>query len=275
MFDFFKSKFFIILCAVILFISGFSLYSATLTDGSQLANIGKTVTVFFKNCTDSVGAFFSNAFDGLFNYGNLQKENDLLKQQLNEYERKLIEFNLLEEENEKLKDLLNIINKEEEYQLTEARAVSKADNDYFSVFTINKGTNAGIEKGSAVLTEAGFAGIVSDVGPNWAIVTSVIDVDSSVGGIVLRTGDAAILKGDYSLMKKGMCKLSYILNSAILNRGDTVYTSGLGGIVPGGIKVGKITDFYTDEQGISLYAVIQPSVDFSRITNVYVVIKAD
>ncbi len=268
----FQSKFFIAICAIVLFIAGFSLYSVTLTDGTAVGNMGKEVAVFFKNGINSVGNFFENGLEGLFNYGNVVKENEELKNKINELEKELIKNGNLIDENENLKDLLGIVGEEKSYEIIEASAVSKADGDWFSVFTINKGSSSGIEIGAPVLTSDGLAGTVTDVGANWAIVTSVIDTESRVGGIVLRTGDAAVLKGDYSLMQKGLCRLSYISNTAVISRGDTVYTSGLGGILPYGIKIGKINEIYSDEQGVALYAEVQPAVDFSNIKNLYVII---
>lgn len=269
---FFKSKFFMALLAAVLFIAGFSLYSVTLTDGTAAGNMGKAVTIFFKDGINSVGRFFARGFDGLFNYGNLLKENEELKQQINELEKELIKNSELIDENEELRNMLGIIGDEKKYELVEGYAVSKADGDWFSVFTVNVGSSKGVSKGDPVITCDGLAGIVTDVGANWAIVTSVIDTESNVGGLVLRTGDAAVLKGDAALMQKGLCRLSYISNTAVISRGDLVYTSGLGGVVPYGIKIGKINEIYSDEQGVSLYAVIQPSVDFASITNVYVMI---
>ncbi len=268
---FLKSKFFIVLVAVLLFISGFALYSVTLTDGTAVGNMGKEVAVFFKSCLNSVGGFFANAFDGLFNYGNVVKQNEEYRERINELERELIKNSDLLDENERLKNLLGIVGEDKSYIMVEACAVSKADGDWFSVFTVNKGKSDGVKTGDTVVTPDGLVGIVGDVGLNWAMVVSIIDTDSSIGGLVLRTGDAAVLKGEYSLMKQGLCRLSFISDTAVISRGDSVYTSGLGGVVPSGIKIGVIKEIYFDEQGVSYYAVVQPSVDFASIKNVYII----
>ena len=85
-------------------------------------------------------------------------------------------------------------------------------------------------------------GVISQVGPNWATVTTLIDPGISIGASVVETGDAAVLTGDLDHMSQGTCTLSYLASSAGLEAGDQVVTSGLGGVYPSGILVGEVTE---------------------------------
>ena len=93
--------------------------------------------------------------------------------------------------------------------------------------------------------------------------------------MVSRTDDLATVDGDIDLLESGLCKMTYIAKGSNLTVGDLVETSGLGGTYPKGISVGKIKEIHLETQGISQYAVIEPSVDFSRIYEVFVITNYD
>ena len=111
------------------------------------------------------------------------------------------------------------------------------------------------------------------MGSTWSNVVSVIDAKSAAGCIVERTGDTAVLEGSIELMTEGKCHLSYLSRDAQVAEGDFVETSGLGGIYPEGLLIGKIKSLAIDPQGLYYEAVVEPAVDFSRVSEVMVIQK--
>ena len=91
-----------------------------------------------------------------------------------------------------------------------ATVTGGASGNVMTLFTLDKGSAHGVSRNMPVLTEDGIVGFVSEVGLNWCKVTTVIETASSVGACVLRSGDAGIVSGDFSLRKNGYCKFSYV-----------------------------------------------------------------
>ena len=135
---------------------------------------------------------------------------------------------------------------------------------------------AGIQAGNCVITESGaLVGVVSEVGVNWATVSTVINTDIEMGGIVSRTFCAGILEGDFALMAKNRLKLSYLPEGAQLVSGDAVVTSGKGDVYPSGLVVGQVEGVFTDPSGMTRYAVVIPDVAIDSLIEVFVVKEFD
>ncbi len=123
-----------------------------------------------------------------------------------------------------------------------------------------------------MITEAGrLVGQGFELGTNWATVRSVIDVNMDAGVLVGEGSIAAMLVGDYALMQEGKCKLSYFTEDVTLFTGDSVVTSGRGGAFPSGIVVGTVTELRSEAGGQSFYAVVDPAVDLSLLSQVFII----
>ncbi len=269
--EFFKNKFFIILIFIALFLLGVALSTLKGNTNNIVNNTSGTVVTPVQGGITGVKNFFSNTFDKFFNYDKVAAENDSLKQKLTEAEKNVEQYKAFEEENARLKELLDIKEKKADFKFTSTRVIAKEPGDWFDIYTIDKGSLSGIVVNCPVITSYGFAGIVKEVGPNYSKVISLINTNSVVGAVVPRTGDVAVVEGDFELNKKGLCKLSFIDNKLTINIGDIVETSGLGGIFPSGIRLGRIEDILPDAHGVSRYAIIRPAVDFSKLKQVYVI----
>ena len=116
-----------------------------------------------------------------------------------------------------------------------------------------------------------LVGIVSEVSYNSSTLITVVDAGLEMGGLVARTDSAAILEGDFELMGQGKLKLTYLPENTELMAGDTVLTSGMGGVYPSGIVVGRIEQIHTDVSGMSRYAVIVPEADLAGLKQVFVI----
>lgn len=272
--NFFKSRFFIGLVIVTVIVLAISIFS---TVGGEKASfvtdaVGVVVTPvqrFFYGIGSATGNFFGR-FKSLDEY---RLENQSLKGRIREMENATLEMQKIKNENERLRTLLKLQQEKGQFNMVAAEVSARDTEIWYSTFKINRGTSSGISKNDAVITADGLVGYIYEVGTTWATVVSIIDSKTSVGGIIERTGDRAIVEGDLQLMESGKCKMSYISKGANIAVGDYVQTSGLGGIYPEGIIIGKISGFIADEQGLYHNAEIETAVDFERINEVMVITK--
>lgn len=194
----------------------------------------------------------------------LEQENMMLKQQ----NRDTASYR---EENERLESLLELSESITGYSTVAARVISYSPNNWYESVEINKGSMHGLSEGNAVITADGIVGKITELGPNYAIVTTILDESSAVGIRVSRTGGSGLVEGDDELAQNTQCKLSFLDRSTPIIVGDIVETSGSGGVYPAGFVVGSIISVSADSTGSLKYAVIDPAVDFENLQEVLVV----
>ena len=214
------------------------------------------------------------AYDYAFRYQAMENRLEELEAQVAEMadENRTAEEALAE--NERLRELLELRQARTDLVFESARITGHSANSWESTYTISKGTTCGIQVNMCAVTEHGYlVGVVTEAGPNWATIATVLDPSTSIGATVEETGDAAILTSDLDDMSQGYCRLSYVDAEAELSAGDTVLTSGLGGVFPAGIAVGTIVEEGTSTSGMERYATIKPSAQLDELEQV-VVIKA-
>ena len=114
-------------------------------------------------------------------------------------------------------------------------------------------------------------GVVSETSLISSTVATLIDTSIEVGGVVTRTYSAGILEGDFDLMNQGLLRLGYLPEGAGLVAGDEVLTSGLGGIYPAGLVVGRVQGVFNDASGMSRYAIVEPSVELDGLIEVFII----
>lgn len=271
--NFFRSRFFVVLIIITCFLAGFMLNVAV--DGGVMPHrtIIGVITSPFTTLGTNIKNGVTNFFAAYTNYEKLLEENEALKKENSDLQKRLEDSYTLKVEIDRLEQLSNVLETTEELELVEARVVSVSTDGWNSVFSINKGSLAGIKEKDVVIASQGLVGKVREVGPNWATVVAFTDPQIAVGAIVTRTEDAAMTEGTIELKAKGLCRLSYLNKNSSAIRGDIVETSGLGGLYPAGIVIGTIKDISIDDNGLTKYAVIQPAVDFTDLKKVYVSIN--
>ncbi len=241
------------------------------TEMSFLESGLNTVIAPFQKIISAADGGVRSFFGYFGNVKKLRQTNEDLRNQIAELENENRTLTGYKTENQRLNGLLELKDTYKEFKTVGCRVIAKDSGNWFCTFTIDKGTENGIKVNQNVITNGGLVGKVYAVGNGWAKVTSIIDESSSLGCIISRTGDIAVIEGDLELSDKGLCKLSYMSSGSDAAVGDAVETSGLGGIYKKGILIGKIKQIHTDTQGLTQYAVIEPAVDFSKITEVLVI----
>ncbi len=222
--------------------------------------------------TDKIQA----GYDYLFQYQALQERVAELEAQLAEMGEENRQAQSALEENERLRDLLKLRQAHRDFTFESATVTGRSATSWDSTLTLSKGASSGIEVDMCVVTEHGaLVGVITEVGTNWATVTTLIDPEIRIGAAVSETGDAAVLTSDLDHMSQGTCALSYLSSSATLEAGDEVVTSGLGGVYPSGILIGTVTEVGETASGMERYAVVEPAVTLDDLKQVFVITSFD
>ena len=257
----------VIVIFVVMGISFATMSSNASPSGGILGATFRPVQRVLSSIGNGVGGFFGFVGD----MKDMQEENIELKEEISALSTRVRDMEGYEQENERLRQLLELKSNQPEYDMVGCEVIAKEPGNWFDYFTIDKGTNDGIQKNDPVVSGAGLVGHVTEVGANWARVQGIIDSESSVGAKITRTQDFAIADGDLALADSGRCKLSYVTQNSSLVLGDAVVTSGLGGVYPEGLLIGTVSEIKSDSLGYSQYAVIDTAVDFERVQEVLVI----
>ena len=269
---FFKSKLFIFLL-ILTIVCGFLMaLSTTSADILHVLKDGLNIVVsFFQKLFMSMKNFFVNVSVYFKDINVLSRENDELKARISELEKDLRLLDRLETENERLYALLNMTNAESRFTYATAEIIGRESSSWNNIFIIDKGSLSGVKRNDPVITDDGLVGKVIDVGLTWAQVTSVLEIDTTVGAIVSRSREIGIVEGSFELSGTGLCRMNYLTRNADIQVGDTVETSGLGGTFPKGILIGTVIEVSLEENGISTYAIIKPKVDIETLKEVFII----
>ena len=245
------------------------------TGGSRDASAPESVTGtiftpvqrFFYDVTGSIADFFNNLFGG-----GEQTDTAELDRTIAQLETELLRFNELEQENKRLRELLEYKEQYNDLQFVTASVSSKDAGPWFEVFTINAGRNVGVKENMPVVSSKGVVGRVIEAGGTWAKVITVIDTRSSVSCLLERARIYGIVKGNLQVDDVSpTCKLMYLPYDTDLVPGDNIVTSGLSGDFPKGLLVGTVLEVTKDTANSQKTAIIQPAVDFSTLEEVMVI----
>lgn len=220
--------------------------------------------------TNSGMSGIKGVFTGVLRFKELQAENEALRAEVEKLQGEIIEAEVSKEQIKQLKSLSKAL----DYKAVEKGDPVAADiiafdgSTWLNTFTINRGTNAGIEKNDVVVCGTGLVGRVKEAGKNWAKVVAVVDENSKTSFTVMRDSEIlGMVTGD------GKGKLSgYVLDAdSSIIEGDVLLTTGMG-MYPAGIEMGTVTkvDYNADTQIKNIK--VEPSVNFRGITKVVVIV---
>ena len=207
-----------------------------------LAEISGFITIPFQKGISEAGGYLSDRSEELVQIRDLLQKNNELQEQI---DKLTIENNNLTQEKYELNNLrsLYLLDQEyAEYQKVGAKVIGKNSGNWFHSFTIDKGKNDGIEVDMNVMSGSGLVGIVTEVGTNWARVTSIIDDSSNVSGMTLASGDNMIVSGNLELMNQNKISFSKLIDSdEKVKEGDKIVTSNISDKYLPGLLIGYIT----------------------------------
>ena len=211
------------------------------------------------------------------NLGTLEESRKLNKSLQAKIDELIMENNNLQEEKyelERLRELYKLDQNYAEYEKVGARVISKDPGNWFSTFTIDKGSIDGIRVDMNVIAGSGLVGIVTQVGPTWATVRSIIDDSSNVGGMVLSTSDTCTVRGDLSLINDGKMRFEQMENNDNkVEVGEQIVTSHISDKYLQGILIGYVSEVQVDSNNLTRSGYLTPVVNFKKLQEVLVITK--
>ena len=211
----------------------------------------------------------------LFHYESLQAENEALKEQLAQLEEDARRADSLARENDRLRALLELKSTREDFETVDANIIAWSSVDWTNTITIDRGQNAGIEVNMCAITANGeVVGLVTEVGPNYAVIKTVLDSSLEISATIATSGYKGMVSGSYSSGQENMLRMDYLASSAILRNNDQVVTAG-STVYPRDLIIGYIVDADFDDTGVSKFALLEPAVDFSSLEQVFIITAYD
>ncbi|MBQ3085337.1 MAG: rod shape-determining protein MreC [Clostridia bacterium] len=269
---FLKTRTFISMCVVTFFLLGLTVLDiAAHGHLTFFENIGGSLITPIQNFCTTVIHYGGNLVEAYTEYDELEAENEKLKNQLASAAQLIRDAESSVSENKSLKAMLGIVEANPDFEFAACLVVGSDQNGYSHTLTLNKGSADGLNERDLVITAEGVVGYVSELGLNWSKVTTILDSSCEIGAIVTRTQDIGVLDWDFTLSEKGLLKLAYLNTEVVLNSGDSVETSGVGGVFPKGVLLGRVKELRTESHGISQYAVLEPAVQVDEVSTVFVI----
>ena len=252
----------IILILIVIFSNGENNSSFFENVASNLVMPIQNGLTYIKNKISGNSTFFTDI-------NNLNDENKKLKERNSELEQSLRELENIKTQNETLKEYLNLTKKYGEYKTIPGYVINKDISNYSKTIIINIGEKDGVKENMTVIGNEGLVGHVLSVTDSTAKVQTIVDTASSVSCTMSTTKEAMVCKG--TLDDKSLLKAMYIPANSNVIQGDSIETSGLGGIYPKGIHIGTIKKVNNTQNMIDRYALVEAAVNFDKLDTVLVI----
>ncbi|WP_188206288.1 rod shape-determining protein MreC [Alkalibacillus aidingensis] len=267
-----KRKLIVFLTCIILIVTliGYSLrsdVSTSLPSQFALDTIG-----FFQNIIHTPVNGFIEVFDNVGEMRDVYQQNQILKEELQDYKTLAYEVNELQRENEELREISQVESSISDYQSINATVIARSPERWFEQVTINRGKRHGVEPNMAVITPEGMVGKVTSSSQLTSTVQllSGFGVENQVSAIVDDDDSIFGLVEDYDEQEQQLI-FRELTNEEEIEEGQAVVTSGLGGVFPRGLMIGEITSVEVDSYGLTTIAYVEPAADLHDVNHVIVV----
>ena len=230
------------------------------------------VIIPFQNGINQVGDWMTEQKNGFQSMKKLAKENEKLKEQVDELTAKNNNLSQQQEEVERLRALYELDQEYSEYEKIGAQVIGKDSGNWYDTFIINRGTEDGVEVDMNVIADGGLVGIVTNTGKDWATVRSIIDDSSNVSASVTSISQNCIVTGDLQMMDEGKIRFIQLTDKENqVQEGDKEVTSSVSSKFLKGILIGYVSEVEDDANNLTKTGTIIPAVDFENIQEVLVI----
>lgn len=255
------------LCAALMLLSFFAEQV-----GGPFKIVASFTVIPMQQGVNQIGIWLHEFSDNFKTMKSVQAENEKLQEEL---DMLMAENSALQQEKyelDRLRELYKLDMNYAEYEKIGAHVIGCDSGNWFSMFTIDKGSLDGVRVDMNVIAGNGLVGIVTETGPTWATVRSVIDDSSNVSAMVLSTSDRCIVNGDLTLINDGKLSFEQMENNDnTIVIGDQVVTSHISDKYLQGILIGYIREVSVDSNNLTRSGYITPAVDFKNLQEVLVI----
>lgn len=204
-------------------------------------------------------------------YEQLKAENEALRSEVAQLRAELSDYTSIKEENLRLWKYYDLKKENSNYEFVPCSVIRRDPSGSFYSFIIDRGTAEDISLNDPVVTENGLVGYISEASASYSRVTSILSPDVSAGARDVKSGDTGIITGDAEYSDKNLLTMTKIASNNKIKAGDQVSTTGIGGMYPKDLSVGKVKEVKYNDFDTSLYAVVEPYEDIQNVRDVVVI----
>ena len=273
---FFKSKsfkLFVIVVAALLL--GSVIAGITHMGSTPLSSALGIITHPLQKISASVGNYIDDYCDNFRSSSALQKENEKLRQKLADFQYELADYENTKRTLKIYEEFLGVKEEHPDYVFSNASVLSRDSVDIYGSFILDKGSAKGIEVNDPVIFGKNLVGIVTEVTPTNCTVKTLANPDVSVAVYEARSNEMGYVTGFESGIDTTVFMLPGLSKDSNIASGGVAYTTGIGGIYPKDLIVGTVEEIRKSQSDISYYGVIKSEVDFSQLTEVFVITDFD
>lgn len=246
------------------------LLGTLLIAGALIATVpGADATRYFHEMLASANRALLKTFDWAFDMAYLSRENAELRERVAVLSLRMEQLEEAERQNVRLRALQDFEARSDLTILTGAEVIGWGDGRNSFTLTISAGGLDGVERNQAVVTAEGLVGRIDRApGPSTAIVSLLSDPANAVAAILERTREHGIFR-----FVGGEARLEGVRQSADVQVGDRVLSSGMGGVYPAGLVIGIVSDVADEADGLTKRVVITPAAALDRLEEVFILRK--
>jgi rod shape-determining protein MreC len=266
---FFSGKIKVVLVIALLLAGGLAIVS-NLTGTNLPGQLVQTVLTPIRSAAATLADQAELFYNYVFEYETLAEENERLKEELAALKDDARDADSIARENERLRQLLELKKANEDYELVDAYIISWSSSDFTNTFTINRGTSSGLKEGMCAITANGeLAGLITEVGSNYAVVKTVLDSSLQISATIASSGYNGMVKGGYSSGLSTLLRMDYLPSNSVIRNKDQVVTTG-STIYPRNLIIGYVVDAGFNDTGVAKYAILEPAADIANLEQVFV-----
>ena len=269
----FKNLFYKILAiffSISVILSGFLIFFKTFPDNYISTSFDALLYVCL-NFTSQIRDSICNLIKDIQTSREAREKIEKMNKELNSLRNQLVDYQEMKQENNRLYRYCEIKKENPEMEFVSAKVVGRMIGDSKGNFFIDVGKADGVSVNDSVITENGFVGKIFRVGEFTSNVKTVMAPDVQVGIIDAATGNSGMLSGRSDLADKNLTRMIFIKYKDSVNIDDILTTSGLSGIYPKNLKIGKVKSIDYDSSNSYYYATVAPFDNMDDIKNVFVV----
>ncbi|MGV1099997.1 rod shape-determining protein MreC [Thiovibrio sp. JS02] len=216
-----------------------------------------------------VSGYFNGVWRNYTALISVREENARLREELQKYKAINNEYREAVATNVRLAKLLEMKEVLPAPTLT-AEIIGMDPSQWFKTVIIDRGSSDGVQAGMPVTTVEGVVGQVVNTSPHYAKILLATDPNSAIDALIQRTRVQGIVKGNGTAYH-----MDYVLKNSDVQKGDTIVTSGIGGVFPKGIPLGTVANVEKTRRGMFQKIDIEPSTDFTQLEYIIIVMKKD
>ena len=205
----------------------------------------------------------------------LKRENEKLQEEIDDLKEQIVDYEQVVHENQFYEEFLELKEEHSDYVFAKASIIGRDAADRFGTITLNIGSAKDISVNDPVIYGKYLVGVVSSVTPTQCTVKTLLNPSFNVSAYETRTREVSYVTTTVELADEGNCRMSNLAADTAVSDGGIVCTAGVGGIFPRDLIIGTVTDIVDSTVDISASAIIEPGVDYSQLTDVFIITSFD